>query len=143
MDEHFAPCTTVVGFIHGRDAFFLDDVHHEPKHLHLTFRGELTSSLCSIPPSTDDFVPYQLSFFEVLAFKMEEIDFSSRRNRSSFAEIKQSQWRKQLQMSDATKRLSAMHKHFSLVTYDHIFDIIAKSYDLIITNIDNYKYEQE
>jgi hypothetical protein len=137
MKEQLVPCTTAVGTIQGRDAFFLDAIEHAFTPVRVRFRGELNNSLCSAPASANEFTPYILSFYDVLAFKMEEIDFSTRRNRSSFAEVKPSLWLEWLDTQDKARQIVSTHKHFFLVTYDYIFDIIAKRYELDLTEANN------
>lgn len=70
---------------------------------------------------------------------MTEIDVSGWRGRSSFDEIQRSSWLADLQARDDTQKLSPRHKHFYIMTYDHVFDIIAKSYHLEATDEPNPK----
>lgn len=128
--EQYIPCETLVGIIAGRDAIFLDDVHYTPNALRLTLRGDLNANLCSLNKGEAEWIAYELTFLGVVAFRMIEIDLSGWRGLSSFDEVRHSSWLGELLAHDEAQSLSSRHNHFYVMTYDHVFDIIAKSYSL-------------
>lgn len=128
--EQYVPCETVVGIIAGRDAIYLDDVHYTPSALRLTLRGDLNASLCSQNKGGAEWIAYELVFLGIFAFRMIDIDLSGWRGQSSFDEVHNSAWLGELLAHDETQSLSSRHNHFYVMTYDHVFDIIAKSYSL-------------
>ena len=128
--EQYVPCETVVGIIAGRDAIYLDDVQYTPSALCLTLRGDLNGSLCSQNKGGAEWITYELTFLGVFAFRMIEIDLSGWRGQSSFDKVRNSTWLSELLAHDKTQSLSSRHNHFYVMTYDHVFDIIAKSYSL-------------
>jgi hypothetical protein len=131
VSEHYVPCETVVGITAGRDAIYLDGVHYTPSELRLTLQGDLTGSLCSQNEDGAAWIAYKLTFLGVLAFQMIEIDLSRWRGQSSFDEVRQSVRLGAVQAQDETQSVSSRHKHFYVMTYDHVFDIIAKIYQLV------------
>ncbi len=128
--EQHIPCETVVGNIAGRDAIFLDDVSYTGGVLIL--RGDITSSLCSHFEGDAKWISYKLTFWRVIAVQIVEIDLSDWEGRPSFIEIHGSSWLTQFRQKDTTDRMSLQHKHFRVMTYDDVFDIIATSFQLDI-----------
>lgn len=121
---------TTVGVIRGRDALFLDEAHYLPTSLRLVLRGDLTCSLCSLPPATTNFTPYELSFLGVCAFQVVELELNGWQGESSFDEVHQSIWLTQLSLQDHQQTLNPKHRHYAVQTYDYVFNVIAKSYQL-------------
>jgi hypothetical protein len=85
------PIETELGCFLGRDCIFLHDVTFEDGTTTLVLEGEINGSLCTIP-QPGNFVSYSLRFRGVLALKMVELDSWDYDCKSSFDEVRDSEW---------------------------------------------------
>ncbi|WP_419832589.1 hypothetical protein [Endozoicomonas atrinae] len=114
--------------MNGRDAIYLDDVLFENRTNHLKLKGDVNSALCSksIP---EKWIPYCLTFEWVLSVKITELDtWESLRNwynESSFDEVANSSW-----LAEHGGKVTPEYKHYILLTYDDVVEVICKSYQL-------------
>jgi hypothetical protein len=69
--REYRPIETKIGILSGRDAIYLDSFEYELQGL-LRLSGEFNEKLASRP--VDKFVKYVLTFKNVLAFKVIELD---------------------------------------------------------------------
>jgi hypothetical protein len=58
---------------------------------------------------------------------MVEYDFAQLKGKSSFDEIKKSEWISEMQKFDFDSKVKPEHKHYFLQTYDDIFEIVCKA----------------
>ncbi len=80
-----------LGLIYGRDAIFLDKIEFNGTHS-VKLIGEFNSSLCeNVKDNKDKYIPYEITFKEILEFKMIELDFYNCKNSvSSFEKVSES-----------------------------------------------------
>lgn len=133
MTEKAVPIITEVGKIWGRDAIFLDEVNViNESTFELT--GEFNGALCSNLKDSDD-RKYRITFKGVHLFKMIELDFDESENESSFDIIENSKQILQMINDDKTKHIGKIddtYKHFVFRTYDTVFEIIGKDFELLL-----------
>ncbi len=125
------PINTAYGILNGRDSIFLDEVSMSNRTNHLHLKGEFNGSLLSIP-AEEKWIPYELTFEWVLASKITELDtWESQQNwynESSFDEVIDSEWLKSL-----SRNRKLEHKHFIILTYDDVIEVICKSFNLVLS----------
>jgi len=121
MNNHF-PINTELGILKGRDCIFLDEVKLEIGQNNLILLGEINGDLCSREQS-GLYIPYEISFNGVLALKMIELDSWDYNSKSSFDEIMESNWIKEL-----GGKVKSKHRHFFFQTYDEVFEIVCSDY---------------
>ncbi|MGB1040865.1 MAG: hypothetical protein ACPGVD_08335 [Flavobacteriales bacterium] len=118
-----------LGKIWGRDAIFLDSIEFIETHT-VKLKGEFNGALCE-KIKENKFIPYEISFKELLEFRMVELDFfRDGKYTSSFEEIINSTRIKEFSENLEQTKLKANHKHFLFHTYDDIIQIIASSFEL-------------
>ena len=110
--------------LRGRDAIFLDTFDFDVQGV-LKLAGEINGDLTS--KSTDKFLRYSLTFFDVMAFKVVELDSWDYQSSSSFDEIVDSEWCRTL-----GGKITPNHKHFQIQTYDDVIDVVASRFSLSI-----------
>lgn len=130
MTQNAQAIETEIGIIRGRDAIFLDSIDLNYSSKRISFRGAFNPHLCSKTVGSDEFIGFDLSFSGLLALRMIELDFDVTNGKSSFDEITNSDWLKQIKCRDHSAKLSAAHRHFVLATYDDVFEIIADHYEI-------------
>lgn len=118
----FRPIETPIGMLRGRDAIFLDTFDFE-LHGVLRLAGEINGNLASRP--TNRFLRYSLTFSEVLAFKVVELDSWDYQCQSSFDEIVDSEWCRTL-----GGKITPDHKHYQIQTYDDVIEVVASRFSL-------------
>jgi len=116
------PIKTDFGILKGRDILFLDDVKIEYSDAKLSLIGEINGELLEDKKRED--ISYTLSFSGVLSYQMIELDSWNGEYASSFDEIKKSEWIRKL-----IGKTSASHQHYRVVTYDHVFDVVAVGHE--------------
>lgn len=118
---------TQLGYINGRDTIYLENIENSLFPLQLKLLGEISGNGCSLEKWKNEFLKYELFFSSVAMYNCFELDYFpyKKQLKSSFDEIVNSEWLEKLQLTET-------HKHFVVSTYDHIFEIIAKEYDLKI-----------
>lgn len=133
MKEISKPIITDVGRIWGRDAIFLDKVNMINEE---TFQliGEFNGTLCS-NIKNKEYIRYNITFKNVILFKMIELDFDESNKESSFDEVENSNVIVHLKNKDnqrKTGKIDDSFKHYIFSTYDTVFEIIGKSFELIL-----------
>ena len=118
---------TKVGIIRGRSSLFLDTLDYRDNALFLY--GSLHSSRS--PGEEPKDLYYTIIFRDVLAFQMLELDTWiasdwSENRESSFDEVVNSVWIAKL----GGKAESDKNKHYSFRTYDAVFDVVCRKYEL-------------
>lgn len=63
---------------------------------------------------------------------MIELDFEDFKGKSSFDEVKNSDWIAEMQRVDSASKVKSDHKHYFLKTYDDIFEMVSRNYELKI-----------
>ncbi len=123
------PIDIGLGEMNGRDAIYLDNITFSNRTNHLHLSGKINSNLCS-SPMTEKWVPYELKFEWVIAYKITELDtWESQKNWyniSSLDLIENSDWLKSL----GGKKKSPEHKHIIMLTYDDVIELVCKNYQV-------------
>ncbi|HEX9059665.1 MAG TPA: hypothetical protein VF941_05770 [Clostridia bacterium] len=121
------PIVTELGMLEGRDGFYLDDVIQSFSPNKLTFIGEINGKLCTNNPTGHKWFTYELSFNLIQAFDCRELEICKWKVESSFDEIQDSELITELGLCGKG------YQHYTLSTYDYMYSIIAKGYELKIT----------
>lgn len=131
--QKIKPIITEVGKIWGRDAIFLSSVNVINEST-FEIKGEFNGKLCSLLNDNKD-RNYRIIFKKVLLFKMIELDFDEVEYASSFDEVENSFQLAQMLYDDKTKHIGKIDKnfrHFVFRTYDTVFEIIGKEFELTL-----------
>ena len=128
MDEEtYQPVETQIGFLWGRDAIYLTEVHYDGHDLLL--EGSINGHLAT--KTTEKWLRYAIVFSGVLAFRSVELDSwhhlysPAKIEKTSFAEVINSRWK-----TDLGGKVTPSDKHFYFSTYDDVFDIICRDFVL-------------
>jgi hypothetical protein len=132
MKQTFEPIETSVGIISGRDAFFLDDISFDYQNSIIRLAGEINGHLCSHNEKNLDYIAYSLVFSGILGFRMIELDFSGFPGTSSFDRVINSEWLYEMRRSDSAAKIKPEHEHYTLMTYDDVFDVVCSAYELTL-----------
>lgn len=127
------PIITELGKIWGRDAIYLDEMRQVGAQL--VFTGEINGGLCGHNYLGDDFYKYKLTFSLVQAYSYRELDICDWEYTSSFSEIEDSDWVRELGLDRNDKWEKQYGKgycHFLLFTYDDVYSILAKRFELVV-----------
>jgi hypothetical protein len=124
MDRH-VPIQTSLGELHGRDCMFLDAIKFPDGPGILVLEGEINGNLCGIR-TAGKFIPYQLTFYGIMALKMLELDSWQwdGQTTSSFIEIQESSWIQALE-----GKVTSSHKHYFVLTYDSVFEVVCSRFE--------------
>lgn len=136
MAQQFEPIETQVGIISGRDAFYLDNIHFEyigKQGTTIRFEGSINGNLCSHNEKNLEWLKYTLVFPHVLVFQMVELDFSDFSGMASFVQVIDSDWIAECRAFDTASKVSYEHNHYIFETYDDVFDIVSRGYELNIS----------
>jgi|LSQX01.1.fsa_nt_gb hypothetical protein len=125
------PIVTELGKLDGRDGIYLDGVKQCFSPNKLTFVGEINGDLCTNNPSGHRWFAYELSFNRIQAFDCRELEICKWKVESSFDEIQDSELITELRLDEKG------YQHYILSTYDYVYSIIAKGYELKITGYRN------
>lgn len=120
---HSIPIETSLGRLFGRDCIFLDRFVFEDEKSTLVLEGCIGGKLCTIQ-QPDRFIPYILRFRGVLALKMMELDSTDWDGESSFDEVHDSEWIREL-----GGKVTPSKRHFFVQTYDYVFDVVCDGYE--------------
>ena len=131
MKENFEPINTEMGVISGRDAIYLDSVDFDYAQHIVRLTGEINGNLCSVK-SGREWIKHSLTFSGVLDFRMTELDFSVHAGASSFDRVINSNLLNALRKNDSGEKLTAKHKHYVLLSFDDVFNIVCDSYNLTL-----------
>ncbi len=133
MVETLTSVITEVGRIYGRDAIYLNRVNfinEETFEIIGFFNGSMCENL-----NNDSEINFILKFNKVHSFKMLEIDFDEYEYNSSFDVIENSKLLTKMIETDNKYHINKIdnnYKHFIFRTYDTVFEIIGKKFDLIL-----------
>lgn len=130
--EKVIPIETAAGLLQGRDCIFLDTCLQNDLN-DLIFKGTINGALTD---QAREWLPYQLTFRGVLAYFSCELDTYQNLagkdflDGSSFDLIRESKWLRTLPIRNDYDQND--YRHYRLLTYDVVYNIIARSYDLTI-----------
>lgn len=124
---------THIGYLNGRDCIYLRKVIQDEDDnliIECEFNGRLVSSL-----KNDEWLNGVLTFKSVIYYQSCEIDtyfnqMDFLKTQSSFDEIQDSQLLKGTPIRQDFNKDN--YRHYVVHTYDFIFDILAKEYELAI-----------
>lgn len=125
FSDKYTPIKTELGFLYGRDCIYLNKTEYG---FSLVLYGKINGNLCS-NEQKNRFISYKLTFKEALAVSIIELDSmydsDSWKAESCFDEVMNSSWVKELK-----GKVTSNHRHFSLQTYDDVFEVVCESYKL-------------
>lgn len=123
MSKHVA-VETALGRFYGRDCIYVDAIAISGRTLEtLKLDGTITGELCSNPKPGD--ILYSLQFQGILALRITEFDSCHNTDgESCFDEVIDSKWIRSL-----GGKVDATCRHFELITYDHVFEVVCGSYE--------------
>jgi hypothetical protein len=130
------PVFTEAGLIWGRDAIYLDRENYINENT-LILEGDLNRDLCSefSNKSLIKFIPYKISFSNVLYYENIPEDLYDGNIESSFDIVENENIIAELKNQDKKSYFSKItknHKMYFFRTYDEIFQIIATDFELEI-----------
>jgi hypothetical protein len=129
MAQHLRSIETPVGVLFGRDTIFLDEFRVAERTTEVWLRGSIVGTHGSRPQS--EYLDYLLSFRNVLAFKVVELESSQAYGLDGvFGEVMESDWLKELAHGD---KFTDDHRHYFVQTYDDVVEVVATDHDLRIT----------
>ena len=130
MPRRFQPVETPLGIVNGRDGIYLDDIKVSERTNRLTLEGAFNTALCSDAdrPSIN-FDGCIISFTGVLAFKVIELDSWDWDSESSFDEVLDSDWIREL-----GGKITSEHRHFLVQTYDDVVEVVCEVVDITLTS---------
>lgn len=132
--EHSIPIETDLGIISKRDGIFLDRVQSDGYYM--IFTGEINGNLVTRHRNEKEWFPYTLIFRGVLACLSCELDTYENMGDISFSDgsdfdmIEESAWLQSLPIREDYDR--DQYHHYRLSTYDMIYNMIAKDYEMNI-----------
>lgn len=123
FNDKYTPIKTELGFLYGRDCIYLNKTEYG---FSLVLYGNINGNLCS-NEKKNRFISYKLTFKAALAVTIIELDSmydsDSWRAESCFDEVINSTW-----VKDLKGKVTSKHRHFSLQTYDAVFEVVCESY---------------
>ena len=132
MARRYRPVETKLGVAKGRDAIYLDAIKWVQRTNRVLLHGSLNAELCSAGDRASvEFPRYRIDFNGVLAFQNIELDSWDGESQSSFDEIIESEW-----IRDLGGKVTSEHRHFLVQTYDDVIEVVCESFEftLIDTN---------
>ena len=129
--ERFVDISTAFGRLYGRDCLFLDRT--EFKNNKLILEGEINGSLTGNKAS-DKWIPFRLIFNSVIAYFSCELDTYENLSRigGCFGIVEESEHLERLPVRDDFDK--SEYKHYRVCTYDYVFDVFAKDFELMANN---------
>ncbi|MCE5170832.1 hypothetical protein LQV63_16130 [Paenibacillus profundus] len=128
----YKPVETELGFISGRDAIYVYDIHYDYNRRTVTLQGEFNGLLCS-DISSEEFIAYEMIFEDVYVFKSIELDVclelmdTEEVTYCSIGEYTESD------LLETIKKARNVHlKHYVIQTYDDVFVIACKHLKLTL-----------
>jgi len=112
---------TEFGIIEGRDGIFLDSLSY-PNETEFILKGEFNIN------SEDK--KFEIKFSEIVYLHSIALDFDERRQMESFGFVENSTLIKKFRNLDHSNKLISKHAHYYFSTYDTVFEIVAKDYNL-------------
>lgn len=118
-----------LGKIWGRDAIFLDKIEFDGTHS-VKLIGDFNGQLCE-NVKNEKWISYELTFKEILEFKMTELDFFlDTEYTSSFEKVIDSDRINEFSKSSQNFKLKKSHEHYIFHTYDNVIEVIASEFEL-------------
>ena len=124
MNKHIA-IETQLGYLNGRNCIFLGDALFKKGVSELLLKGEINQNLCSKKLQGLD-VPFSITFFDILALKIVELDSWDYCSSSCFDEVIDSSW-----MQELSGKVNENYHHFLFQTYDDVFEVVCLRYEFI------------
>ncbi len=124
------PILTEVGELRGRDAIYLDRLTQTSAPSSLRLDGQLNARLCTRYVGTRLWLPYELTFLDVVAFTCCALDRYSEELLidSSLDTVPESLWTNRLRAQGCT--------HYVAATYDLVYEIVARHHELkLVTEV--------
>lgn len=118
------PITTPLGILFGRDCIYVDVFTQ--KHQQMLIEGEISGNLLR-PKISSTWIPFTMTFERAMAAIITEREHSEWQSKSSFDLVVESEWCRNLSGTGDTGV-----QHFVLSGYDHIYQVAAKSFHLVI-----------
>lgn len=129
MEYIFKNIHTEIGTISsGRDAVYLDDFIQ--KNNQIMMKGEINSRFCLKEFQTSKWYQYEIICDDVKAYCSEHIDiypWKKWRTNSAFSEVENSDWQEEYKLNKKE------YVHLVIETYDYIYYILCRKYDIHIT----------
>lgn len=132
MSEIYKSVETGIGVISGRDAIYLDEIKFDYSKNSVQLIGEINGRLCSRNSLNLEWIKYSIIFSNILMFQMIELDFADFKGSSSFDEVVNSTWFEDVRKYDSASKINDSHKYYFFKTYDDIFEIVCKNYQLTL-----------
>lgn len=135
MIERATPVRTQLGELHGRNAVYLEEISQ--KGLTVILTGEINSDLCRGEAPKGSWLRYRLSFCGVLAYECREMEVCRWQTVSSFDEVEDSEWLRQLGLIARAHELkhelgSMQPRDYVLWTYDWVYRFASTRFELEI-----------
>ncbi|MEM1296443.1 MAG: hypothetical protein AAGH89_13830, partial [Verrucomicrobiota bacterium] len=90
--------------------------------------GGLNAELCSAGERASvEFPRYRIDFSGVLAFQIIELDSWDGESESSFDEILESEW-----IRDLGGKVTSEHRHFLVQTYDDVIEVVCEAFEFTL-----------
>ena len=133
MEKIYKPQQTPFGIVNGRDAIYLEEIKFLNRTNTLVLDVSFTSCLCSdLDDDVVDFNEVLIVFNNVLATKIIELDSWDWDSDSSFDEIIDSQWIKEL-----GGKVTSKEKHYLVQTYDDVIEVVCENYEIKLNKTPN------
>lgn len=131
--------TTPIGILRGRDAIYLDSSEYRRPNLSVT--GTLNGPLATA--ATAEWYKYVIEFSGVLWSCVTELEtwydiHRDEETSSSFFETVGHGWKKQFGQA-----LSDNYRKFTLFTYDDVYEVICKQYEIQVNEVQVAECEPE
>lgn len=122
---------TPLGELYGRDCIYLNNVNYNYKQRVLILKGFINNYVSDKTLLDAKFSKYILTFTDVLALKVLELDsweeimdYDDYMNvESSFDEVLNSSWIKKL-----GGKVTSNYHHYLIQTYDDVFEVVCLNY---------------
>ena len=126
----YVAISTPIGILRGRNAIYLDAATLSNNCSTLELSGEFNCHLASKPLTNTRWQRYRIAFHNVIALQMIELDTweslpQGSEGESCFDECIDSAW-----LAQMGGKATAEHRHFVVWTYDDVFGVICKGYEL-------------
>ena len=126
MTRKFKVIKTPLGIVEGRDGIYLDEVIYKDRTNKVILRGSLNGCLCDKGDKDKvEFSDFELVFNGVLASKIIELDSWDWDSTSSFDEVIESDW-----IKDLGGKVTSKNRHFLVQTYDDVIEVVCDSFEL-------------
>ena len=125
--ETYIAIETPVGVLRGRDAIFVDTIQF-PNPFDAAITGSFNGHLGS--RRIEGMIDYSLTFGGVKGFELILADLAPDVGKSCFEEVRESAWL--IDFAKIKDLGDPMPKHYRITSYDHVINVMCKSYELSI-----------